>query len=367
MTTMIDHAIAIPTRTVNVWEQIRDIHKNPIWQPDCKQVQFLTSNQNGRGARWRSTTAHGKEQVFEITAWYEGLGYEYRIVDGVPFASNRGRIRLQDSPEGTIVQWTFTYELKGILSGIRNTLGVKNAIDNEIIDGLRNLYTHVKNLKADETFSPEESKSYLQHAPDVTARSQYKPRYPSALESQANREESPSPGSTVPSMAKVPTIEEPPIAQEDTKPNPSVQPAAEIPVPKTEADDMFKPKTVQAEPLPRLDEPVEEETAVAPKATTTDTAPMQKPSTAVEPLSPGHEVSKLDTAKISVFEVFGLEKPSETERMGAIVEKPDEPTPAPKGFADLTPIKPDINPEVPRRRGLRAALRQKLTNVRLPK
>jgi hypothetical protein len=366
MVTAIDHAIAIPTRPANVWEQIRDITKNPIWQVNCKQVQFLTSNRNGRGTRWRSTNSRGKEQVIEITAWYEGLGYEYRIVDGASFSSNRGRIRLQDSLEGTIVQWTFSYELKGFMSGLRNALTIKGSVDGEIVDGLRNLYTHIKNLKVDEPLVPEESKSYLKVAPDVTARQQYQPRYPSVLDSKPDNPIVPS-QEPLQQAQIVPNIVEPPVAADDTEPNPSVKPIVEIPVSKPEADEMFKPKAIQAQELPRLDEPIEIETASSPKPATIDTSPV--PTMQEKPVSPAVEewdVSKLDTAKISVFEVFGLEKPSETEKVFAISEKPAE-SALSVSFRDQTPIKPDIDPEVPRRRGLRAALRQRLTKVRLPK
>lgn len=375
MVTVIDHAIAIPTRPATVWEQIREIAQNPIWQANCEQVQFLTTAHRGRGTRWRSTGSRGKEQVIEITAWYDGLGYEYRIVDGVPFSSNRGRIRLQDSPEGTIVQWTFSYELTGFMSGLRNTLSIRGGIDNNIVDGLRNLYTHIKNLKADETFIPEESKSYLKLAPDVSARSQYQPRYPSVLDSKVPKAApiSQAPTLQAQEMASLPIIEEPPIADDDTHPNQAIEPAAEIFAPKSVQSDSFVPKTVQAEALPSFDEPIiEEETVASPKPALSDTVPQisippveETSSPAIESLTLGRDVNKMDTAKISVFEIFGLDKPSETEKVLTITEKPADP--APLAFSDPTPIKPDIEPEAPRRRGLRAALRRKLTNVRLPK
>ena len=48
--------------------------------------------------------------VVEISAWYDTLGYEYRIVDGAKFGENQGRIRLQEVAEGTLVRWIFQYE-----------------------------------------------------------------------------------------------------------------------------------------------------------------------------------------------------------------------------------------------------------------
>lgn len=294
----------------------------------------------------------------------------------MPFASNRGRIRLQDSPEGTIVQWTFSYELKGFMSGLRNTLGVKGGIDKNIVDGLRNLYTHIKSLKADdETFIPEESKSYLRAAPDVSARSQYQPRYPSVLDSNIPKAApiSQAPTLKAQEMASLPSIGKPPIADDDTHPNRVIEPAAKIFAPKPVQSDSFVPKTIQAEPLPSFDEPIEEETVTSPKPALTDTAPQvsissveEASSPAVESLTLGRDVDKMDTAKISVFELFGLDKPSETEKVVTISEKPADPAPS-VAFSDPTPIKPDIEPEAPRRRGLRAALRRKLTNVRRPK
>lgn len=363
MTTMIDHAIAIPTRPSNVWEQIGDISKNQMWQPNCERVQFLTSSQSGRGTRWRSTPSRGKEQVIEITAWYDGLGYEYRIVDGVPYADNRGRIRLQDSPEGTIVQWTFSYELTGVLGGLRNALSTRRGIDNDIVDGLRNLYVYIRDTKSDEPLLPEESKSFLKAAPDVTARSQYQPRYPSAMGARSDLTPAFRPQQSALESNPL-AIEEPPLTDEDTHPNPSVQVAAEVKA----------PEPVKPEPLPRLDEP-EEETLPASQdstpATLEDKPRAQAQPGVVEPLATGHEVNKLDTAKISVFEVFGLEKPSETEQVQTLSEKPvetksDEPITT-RPFGDSAPIIPDIDPEVPRRRGLRAALRRKSTHVRRPK
>ena len=60
----------------------------------------------------------------EIRAWYEGLGYEYSYVERPPFKSALGRVRLQEIPEGTVVQWTLEYEIGGVLGGVRGALGV---------------------------------------------------------------------------------------------------------------------------------------------------------------------------------------------------------------------------------------------------
>lgn len=408
--TIIDHAIAIPTKQRNVWEYISNISNFPLWHVDVQSVSFLTTKRDGRGTRYRMTTNRGKDMVVEITAWYEGLGYEYIIVDGSPFENNRGRIRLQESTEGTIVQWTFSYELTGFLSGLRNSLTVRRGIDNDIIDNLRNLYTYIKEMRGEERFAPEDAKSYLQEAPDVIARSQYEPRYPSKSETKMQ---------PVPQKAITGTIDivEPPLAEDDTKPNKSVQPqqpapsVEPMPEPTFLKDIDFKRPSesqVKAEPLPRFeDSEIETETVTAPAPAQpdnyTDVLPFQSdmPSALAgeepareplladddteadviytEPLPGLSPTQEVDSAKISVFEVFGLPKPSETEKLSTIQEKPQE-QPQPqaepvievntqqmKAFTDDTPIVPDVEPDAPKRTGLRASLRRKTTRVRLPK
>ena len=403
MTTVIDHAIAIPTRPNSVWQVINDISNLPNWHPDSQRVQYLTTVKSGRGTRWRNTTRSNKEQVFEITAWYEGLGYEYRIVDGSNYPKNRGRIRLQEAPEGTVVQWTFSYEMNGFLSNLRNNLSMKGKADKEIVLGLRNLYILIKEAKADEVLDPVQSKAYLKEAPNVEERASYQPKYPSKVSSQeipavklnedmrfkppAETEQAPLAATTAPQ------IEEPPLTLEDTRPNPVVQAASEVPpVPSLSEPDFLKampdPAPVQPEANIEVSPPEESvkttenvstgETETAPvSAQDVDVEPVEIEEKApVKPVAPKQDVSKLDTATVSVFELFGIDKPSETEKVQTMreipaVEDADVRTPIiepPRAFMDSTPIIPDVTPEVPaRRQGLRAALRSRFTKVRVPR
>jgi uncharacterized membrane protein len=403
--TVIDHAIAIPTKQRNVWEHISDISKFPLWQVDVQTISFLSSKHSGRGTRYRVTTSRGAEQVIEITAWYEGLGFEYFIVDGTSFTNNRGRVRIQESTDGTIVQWTFSYELTGFLSGLRNSLSVRRGLDNDIIDNLRNFYTYIKELRGEEKFAPEEAKSFMQDAPDVVARSQYQPRYPTKSETGLPR----VPQSTAATTA--PSIFEPPLAEEDTKPNPAIQ-QEPIPTVPTMPEPTFlkdmpdfsqipSANQVKPEPLPRIEESqIETETVTVPTppqvtvdSTTISTLQPETPSTLVEsdatisdveadaiytkPLAGLAPVKATDTATISVFEIFGLPKPSETENLRTIQEEApqltlEDPlieasTQQIRAFTDIEPIVPDIEPEATQRTGLRASLRRKTTRVRLPK
>ncbi len=183
--TIIDHRILIPAAPDVVWDYISDITHNPDWQVDCHDVIFLTSRREGPGVRWRYAAPNGHEYVVAVTAWYNGLGYEYYFVDGVPYRENKGRIRLQEIPEGTIVQWTFTYELSGIFGGMRNALGVSRQVDHTIAESLKTLWQKVKQSGA--AARPHEAKSLMRDAPNVDARSAYQPRHPTSVEPERDR------------------------------------------------------------------------------------------------------------------------------------------------------------------------------------
>ena len=168
----IDHRILIPSPPDRIWDVVSDLSRNPDWQIDCREVIFLTSKRSGAGLRWRYSDDKRHEYVYEVSAWYAGLGYEYYFVDGSTFRDARGRVRLQDTPEGTIVQWTFSYEAAGLLSG---TLGLHGALDRMMQDSLRQLWSMSKNNKAALVETP---KSLMRDAPDVEARIAYQPRRP---------------------------------------------------------------------------------------------------------------------------------------------------------------------------------------------
>ncbi len=226
--TTIDHRILIPAGPEAVWEYVSDITHNPDWQIDCAEVIFLTSRREGPGVRWRYSAPSGHEFVVAVTAWYNGLGYEYYFVDGVPFKENKGRIRLQEIPEGTIVQWTFTYELGGLLGGMRNTLGVSRQVNGTISESLKTLYQKIKQSGA--ASRPHEAKSLMRDAPNVDARSAYQPRHPSVMAEEEN-----PPAAARPRFAAEPPISEgdgqrirviaePPIAEDDTRKRKAVTP-----------------------------------------------------------------------------------------------------------------------------------------------
>jgi len=380
--TVIDHAISIPNQQEVVWEQIKDISKNPIWQADCEQVAFLTTKHQGQGARWRSVTANGNEFIVEVTAWYEGLGYEYSIVDGKPFQNNRGRLRLQELPEGTVVQWTFSYEMRGFLSGLRNSL-TRRGMDRDIVDSLRNLYSYIKSLPAEGEFQVGQSKSLMRDALDFEARLQYQPRHPSAIDRQvtptiqANNNSAFRP----PAQQAAPIISEPPPQDEDTQPNPTVQTQDELPAvtasdnedSQSAAHRTSSKNTVPAQSKESPSESISSQTAAQAQKSQSQTHVEAKPTvssiwqtqipsvtSSPPPLTKENEpkVSKLDSSQISVFDVFGLKKPSETDQMRAIQEE---------GESSSTAM-PDVRPlsALGGRVGLRRKQRRGLVNLRLP-
>lgn len=393
---ILDHRILIPKSPETVWEYISDISKNPDWQVDCNNVSILTpSRREGVGVRWRYTTPAGREYVAETTAWYDGLGYEYTFVDGAPYRESKGRIRLQEIPEGTIVQWTFNYDMGGLLSGVRNAVSTKRQVENAMMDGLRMLWKVIQQASPGEK---HEAKSAMRDAPDYEGRLQYKPRHPSSKSQKAEEE----------LQATVPVnIVEPSIAEDDTRPR---RPVVETPAPSEPEKPILTPAFVEAVEVPSVavtsEHPTSEDLPVAqvlpieevvPETTVVEefsvpptvveetpphVAPVEKVDDAREVLEvsvPTEEFEKptsftttqvdqpkvtpeyiasMDTAEISVFEVFGLPRPSQTQEMKVITATLDEPVAVPS---------PKVMREVEfSRMGLRIILRRKRVKVRRP-
>jgi uncharacterized membrane protein len=427
----IDHSILIPRPAQFIWEHIGDVSRNPTWQADCATVSILTTRRAGPGTRWRYTTKGGRELIVEITAWYDGLGYEYTFVDGTPFRKSTGRLRLQETAEGTIVQWTFSYEMGGVLGGMRDSLGAKRQIEAVMVDSLKSLWRAMAQAKTTEL--SYESKSVMRDAPNYEARSQYKPRHPSKVK-EAN------------AAPPITGLAEPPITEEDTRPR---QPAAapEPPAPRpvepalevrstSRRPSRFETSPAEPEPsflaaLPPLesetpasqvrppaDEPspfasfmrpsaveppaieparaTRESAVIEPLPSRVPTEPLpilsqaqsgsdEMPAVKIEEPQPAaaaevgrvietepptsvtttksdepvklatatQERAKADTGEVSVFDVFGLPKPSQTQEMRAVQLQGQ----AAVGTASMV---------VPSRIGLRLALRRKRVKLRRP-
>ena len=203
--TILDHRILIPKSPEKIWEFLSDLSQNAAWQVDCKSVSLLTTKTTGSGVRWRYATTGGRSYVAETTAWYDGLGYEYTFVDGAPFRESKGRIRLQEIAEGTVVQWTLTYETNGVFAGFRNAVGLKRQFEGAMVDSLKNLWKVLQKVMPED--KPREVKSLMRDAPDYESRTQYRPRHAK-----------PESAEPVAQPSGVSEIVEPPIAADDTRP-----------------------------------------------------------------------------------------------------------------------------------------------------
>ncbi|MBZ0302355.1 MAG: SRPBCC family protein [Anaerolineae bacterium] len=282
--TIIDERILIPTAPEAVWDILSNISDNPRWQADCQSVSFLTSLRIGPGVRWRYTSANGQESVVEITAWYDGLGYEYTFIDGAPFRNSKGTIRLQEIAEGTIVQWTLNYETGGVLAGLRNAVTIRRHYDAVMIESLKALWTFMKD--SGRARQSHEARSLMREALDYEARAQYKPRHPSRVADSGEE----------PELALI--LDEPPVSDEDTRPNP----------------------TLAAEPVESTGEAVSEESPAAPRvvddewetpSVSPDIARFQRPSVP-ESASPDSEAPVVAEPEASASITSQDDLPAET-------------------------------------------------------
>jgi hypothetical protein len=345
---VIDHAILISASPAFIWRFLGDISQYPKWQEDCTNISFLTTQHEGKGARWRYSTQKGNDVVIELTAWYDTLGYEYIVVDGASVGENKGRMRLQEITEGTLVQWTFNYEVEGVFSGLRS-MSLKRNLSNNIQDSLRNLY---KLIQAETGGIPtHEAKAQVQEAPDVEERSSYEPRHPSSIQDDTDDETFSEPDypSEQPILYNIQSesIPEPPVADDDTKPNPVVQGTEEISVPPEISEPSFLqqiPEPPVADDDTKPNAPITADEIESHSTTIEATDPIvehiesstppnesipEKATSSQSDISPVPSPDIRDTASLSVFDVFGLAKPSQTQEMRALSESDAEPIPPP--------------------------------------
>ncbi len=165
---LIDQRILVAAPIEAIWIYVTDPAQLIRWNLMCKQISVLTTKPGGVGARRRCVTEDGRTLVEQITAWFEHIGYEYIAVDG-PYAEYKGRIRLQAVPEGTIINWTIEYRLKGLLAAVRNLLSHKGKLDKMMTDSMRQLRRVVESSGV--RLDPSDHARYaMQSAPSVDQR-----------------------------------------------------------------------------------------------------------------------------------------------------------------------------------------------------
>lgn len=384
----VDQRILIPASPDVVWEYLSNLENNPQWQANCRAVTFVSSTRRGQGTRWRHTNNRGRDVLIEVTAWYERAGYAYRIVDGSPYSHNSGSIRLQEIAEGTIVQWTFEYEISGLFSGFRNAVSVRRGVENDIIESLENLWRQANKLKRDDSFT---AKSLMREAPDVESRASYQPRHPSRMRERMDEviesdtdislqavqdanpdpETQPAPPISSEPKVKTSTLEqitplgspepEPDFLSEIDKPREMPPVQVETPAEDDDSDRWMRPAEFVDENAP----------ATAPVAS----EPEETQPYALEPLP-----DDTDSSTLSVFDLFGLPKPSETQQMRAVTSEETTPPPAPTTSAPTPPRNKPVSvavedpqpqpTEKPQqsggRIGMRIIMRRRLIKIKRP-
>jgi len=143
---LIDQRILIDAPPDVVWQVISDQSQLVRWHAGYTSVSVLTTQQRGGGVRRRCTLASGKDVIEEISAWVESMGYEYRRVEGGPYKSYQGRLRLQLGPDGTSVQWTVNYTPRGVIGFVQDRLSGNRALAQMVTDSLRQLRREVDAL-----------------------------------------------------------------------------------------------------------------------------------------------------------------------------------------------------------------------------
>ena len=150
------------------------------------RYHFYRRSARGQAPAGVTRQSRAADIIIEVSAWYDTLGYEYRIVDGTAYSENKGRVRLHEVSDGTMVRWTFQYEPSGMLGGLRNAMRLKRGASNQIQDSLRNLHQLI--VQESGGISTHVAKATMQSAPDVNERSSYQPRHPSAFHEAAEDE-----------------------------------------------------------------------------------------------------------------------------------------------------------------------------------
>lgn len=366
----LDQRILIHASPDKVWTHISNIANNARWQVDCTQVSFLTSLRKGPGVRWRATASNGREAIIETTTWYDRVGYEYTYVDGGPFKDFGGILRIQDTPDGTVIQWLLNYEPSGMFGSIRNSLRTQRKLEEWMAESLRNLWTLIKEQGLEEEDEVEDityqSRALMQDAPDVEERLTYKPRHTPTREERTTTRELP-----------IVEIPEPPLTEDDTRPRPAIANAEQLPVAdeNVEEPDFLPDLDAQFQRPTETDQP-EASTTLEPAPVSEDTIPdgdsadlPPTPEQDDEPAVAVQRPERYDTLEISVFDVFGIEKPSETQQMRAVKEQ--ESAPAPQVTPPTMTPAPQIEPHgliltQAVRAGLRITLRKRMIKLRRP-
>jgi len=362
--TLIDQRILIDAPPQVIWEYIADPDKLVEWHAGYTSISVLTTQRTGVGVRRRcAVTGGGKDVIEHVVAWVEGLGYEYTIVEGGPYRSFRGRFRLQPGPDGTSVQWTVEYTPRGLLGRLRDRLSGQKQLAALMAASLRELRQQISalGLRMDDAYR---ARLGIQGRLNAMERAQYQRRHlapegvatvapPTAGSVEQGAppppiSPAPAPEEPVPAHHEADTEPKPPaglreaLAAQGTEPLPPPPPPAQItppqPLPPVTS---ALPKTapLSAPPadhqrptpprgIPAVRPPLSSEESPAPArptASADDTSPARSTPPRGVTVSPGRDttaderptlpppVPKTDTGELSIWEIFGIPRPSEQD------------------------------------------------------
>lgn len=225
---LIDQRILIPAPMSTVWEILADHTTLSQWRSDCRAVSILSTHHVGQGVRRRISPQRGKDFLEDFKAWYNGFGYEYQVVDSKTYKYNLSRVRLQATPDGTIVQWTIEFDAKGFWAQLLGGRRRRYVLEKTVVESLRELRRYVvsKGVPLDSEYR---TKASVQDAPDVQKRAAYGAQLFSQVEATEQVED--ATGSHKPviiSASESPIIQEPPVRVEDTPSIPTAPPPSFI-------------------------------------------------------------------------------------------------------------------------------------------
>jgi hypothetical protein len=367
--TLIDQRILIDAPPQVIWEYLTDPEKLVGWHAGYSGISVLTTQQAGVGVRRRcAVTGGGKDVIEQIVAWVEGLGYEYTLVEGGPYRSFRGRFRLQPGPDGTSVQWTIEYKPRGLFGRLRDALSERKQLAAMMTASLRELRQQINalGLRMDDSYR---ARLGIQGRLNAAERAQYRRRHPApesaAIAQSPETTAAEQPVSAPPTAAIIPepvtTGEVPPVRHEaDTEPRPpaglrealaaqetealppppppgQITPPVPLPpvtpsLPKTAP--LSTPPADHQRPTPPRGIPAvrpmgtaeDQERAFArPPERADDTAPGRPTPPRGVTTPPGQDttvderptlpppVPKTDTGELSIWEIFGIPRPSEQD------------------------------------------------------
>ena len=349
--TLIDQRILIPAPMQAVWDTLANHSLLPKWRMDVRAVSVLTTEHNRPGTRRRISTKTGRADIIEeIKIWYEGIGYEYTLIEGGDYRSYVSRLRLQATADGTIVQWTISYDFGGLLKRFLGGRRRRKRLETLAINSLRQLRRYVEStgVKLDSQYRERNS---IQSAPDASSRAEYgakliaqeeakqDSRQMSAIhipEPPVKIDDTPSVQHVVPPSFLAEALQTseqdlagltpaaPPVSADDTRPSESIDVSALSTSPARQSltdDSGIAPVKITEEPPAKTDDTPPNPAIAAPKeavaAMVTDTpapAPTSKPASPTENEDEDFPppTAMRDTGEISIWEAFGVQRPSDS-------------------------------------------------------